>query len=246
MHKLLKISWLNVKNAAYSKEFLLGIIAAFSYSMLWVFLVHPSQYGLEDYDFEFGRFLYVIILYAAVSIIRNDIRFNTTKTIFTGVFSRTEIMISKGIGLIIWGIIFSVIVEINNVLVSCILHEKIGITGFLVFNHLHLFITYIVITFCMGSLMVLIVSIMFSGKKSILFFIVILSMVNFYTAAITTLIGMRPEIAKDFATYIKTPFYNTVLLMQGQFNMKSVLINIAWAVFFCVLSVYIINKREIK
>ena len=246
MHKLLKISWLNVKNSVYSKEFLLGIIALFSYSMLWVFLVHPAQYRLEGYDFEFGRFLYVIILYAAVCIIRNDIRFNTIKTIFTGVFSRTEIMISKGIGLIIWGVIFSVIVEINNVLVSCILYEKIGITGFLAFNHLHLFITYIVIAFCMGSFMVLIVSVMFSEKKSILFFIGILSMVNFYTAAITTFIGRNPEIAKNFSTYMKTPFYNTVLLMQGQFNMKSVLINVAWAVVFCILSAFIIKKREIK
>lgn len=246
MHKLLKISWLNVKNSVYSREFLLGIIAAFSYSLLWVFVVHPAQYRLEGYDFEFGRFLYVIILYAAVCIIRNDIRFNTSKTIFTGVFSRMEIMISKGIGLIIWGIIFSVIVEINNVLVSCILYKKIGITGFLALNHLHLFITYIVITFCMGSLMVLIVSVMFSEKKSVIFIIGILSMVNFYTAAIPILVGRHPEIAKNFSTYMKTPFYNTVLLMQGQFNIKSVLINITWAMLFFILSVFIINKREIK
>ncbi len=246
MHKLLKISWLNVKNSAYSKEFLLGIIAAFSYSMLWVFLVHPKAYPLMGYEFEFGRFLYVLILYASVSILRNDIRSNSTKTIFTGVFSRTEIMISKGIGLIIWGIIFSVIVEINNVLVSCILYEKIGITGFLAFNHLQLFITYIVITFSMGSLMVLIVSIMFNERKSILFFIVIFSMVNFYTAAITILIVRHPEVAQNFSTYMKTPFFNTVMLMQGNFNMQSVLINIVWAVIFCILSIFITNKREIK
>lgn len=246
MHRLLKLSWLNVKNIVHSKEFILGIAAAFSYSMLWVFLVHPSMYELMEYDFEFGRFLYVLILYAAVSILRNDIKSNSTKTIFTGVFSRTEIMISKFIGLIILGIIFSLILEINNVLVACILYKKIGIAGFLSFNHLQLFISYVVITFSMGSLMLLIISILFNEKKSILFFIVIFSMVNFYTAAITTIVGVHPEAAHNFYIYMKTPFYNTVMLMQGQFNMQSVLINTVWAVMFCALSVLVINKREIK
>lgn len=246
MHKLLKMSWLNVKNGAYSKEFLLGIMAALAYSMLWIFFVHPPHYGLGDYDFEIGRFLYVIILYEGVSILRNDIRFNIAKTVFAGVFSRVEIMVSKLISLIIWGIIFSLVVEINNVLAACILHKKIGITGFLAINHLQLFITYIVITLCMGSLMLLIVSIIFSDRKNILFCIMIFSMVNFFTAGITVLIGNHPELTHKFFVYMKTPFYNTTMLMQGNFNMQAVLINIAWAAIFYMSSVFIINKREIK
>lgn len=54
MIRLLKVSWINVKNTAYSKEFLLGIIAAFIYSMLWVLIVHPAKYGLDSYAFELG------------------------------------------------------------------------------------------------------------------------------------------------------------------------------------------------
>lgn len=246
MHKLVKVSWLNVKNTACSKKFLLGIIAAVSYLMLWVLFVHPPKYGLEGYDFELGRFLYVIMLYAAVSTLRDDIRFNTTKAVFTGVFSRIEIMISKGIGLIIWGIIFAVIVEINNVLVSAILYKKIGITGFLAFNHLQLFINYIVITVTMGSLMLLIISMVFNGNKSILFYILIFSMVNFYTAGIPFLIKMNPEMAQKLSVYMKTPFYNVFLLSQGTFNMKAVLINLVWAAIFFIGSTFIINKREIK
>ncbi|AKA68287.1 ABC transporter permease [Clostridium scatologenes] len=246
MHKLLKMSWLNVKNTAYSKEFLLGIIAAFAYSMLWICFVQPPLYGLEGYGFEFGRFLYVMILYAAVSILRNDIKSNCIKTVFTGVFSRTEIMISKSIGLIIWGIIFSIIVEVNNILASIILYKKIGINGFLAFNHLQLFITYIVIAFSMGALMLLIISIIFNESKFILFFIVILSLVNFYSSFISVAIGNHPELINKFSTYMKTPFYNTIALMQGYFTMQSVLINVIWAVIFCALATLIINKREIN
>lgn len=246
MCKLMKISWLNVKNVIYSKEFILGMLAAFAYSLLWILFVHPTMYRLPEYDFEFGRFVYVIILYAAVSILRNDIKSNSAKTVFTGIFGRTEIMISKCIGLIMLGLIFSVLFEIDNILTACILYKKIGISGFMALNHPQLFVTYIVITLSMGSLMVLIVALMFSEKKSILFFIVIFSMVNFYSSAITTLIGVHPEAASNFSVYMKTPFYNTIWLMQGNFGLQPILINLVWTVLLYGLAVFVINKREIK
>ncbi len=246
MKGLLKISWLNVKNIAYSKKFMLGISIAFIYSMMWVFLVRPSRYGLSEYAFEIGRFLYIVILYSAVSLLRNDIKFNTTKTVFTGIFSRVEMMFSKTVSLVILGILFSLIIELNNILVSCILYKKIGISGFLTFNHLELFITYSAIVLCMGSLMFLIVSIMFNESKVVLFFIIFFSMVNFYTAGITVLISRKPEMANKFFIFMKTPFYNIVQLTQGDFNLKSVLISLVWAVLFFIPSIFIINRREIK
>lgn len=246
MHRMLKLSWLNVKNTVFSKEMLIGVIAAFSYSMLWVFFVHPKHYGLQEYDFEIGRFLYIMLLYLSVSLLRNDIRFNTTKAVFSGVFSRTKIMISKAIGLVMVGIILSMIIEVNNVLISLILFNKIGLLGFLSFNHLQLFIDYIAITLAMGSLMILIISLMFNGNKSILFYIAILSMVNFYTAGIPILVKNHPELLHNFIAYMKTPFYNTIILMNGSLNMQPILINLAWAIMFCLSAVFIINKREIR
>lgn len=246
MSRLLTISYLNVKNAVRSKKFLLGIVAAFAYSMLWILIVHPPKYGLDGYDFEFGRLLYLIMLYEAVSVLRNDIKFNTTKAVFTGIYSRIEIMISKGISLILFGFVFYILVEINNILASIILYKKIGIAGFLAFNHLHLLIIYVAITFTMGSLMLLIASIMFNESKSILFFIVFLSMINFYTAGITTLVMRNPEIAPKLSVFMKTPFYNVVMLTQGEFSFQAVLINVLWAVIFFLSSTLIINIREIK
>lgn len=246
MHKLAKISYLNVKNIVKSKEMLIGIIAAYGYSMLWILFVHPSKYGLNEYGFEFSRFLYVIILYASVSILRNDIRWNTTKTIFTGIYSRVEIMVSKAISLILLGGVFYILAEINNILATMILFNKFGFSSFLNFNHLQLFISYISITFTMGSLMLLIVSLKFNDKKSILFYILFLSMVNFYTAAIVVLTTNKPELVETFSSYMKTPFYNVVAMSQGIINLESVVINFLWAVGFLVISFFVISKREIK
>lgn len=246
MNKLIKISWFSVKNSLLSKEFFIGMIVAFFYSMLWGFLVHPPKYGLLDYDFEFGRFLYVIILYETVSILRNDIKSNSVKVMFTGVFSRLEIMLSKGIALIIWGFVFSIAIEVNNLITSCILYKKIGLQGFIEFPHLQLFIKYIAITVCMGSIMLFFISIIFNEKKSILLIIVLFSMINFYSAAITVLVSRQPELAPKFALYMKTFFYNTILLIQGVFAIKPILIEIAWALVFYIFSILVIMRKEIK
>ncbi|NEZ47129.1 hypothetical protein FDF74_07890 [Clostridium niameyense] len=246
MSRLLKISWFNVKNIINSKKFLLGVSLAFVYSLLWILLVHPSKYTLLGYSFEIGRFLYVIILYSTVSMLRDDIKSNSSKTVFSGIFSRVEIMLSKGIGLLILGVLFFLIVEINNLLAAFILYKNIGISGFLNFDHLQLFIVYVVITFCMGSIMLFIISIKFNDKKSILFYILMFSMINFYTSAIVMLVHRKPEFAEKFSLYMKTPFYSSMELTQGYFNKNSLIINIVWALIFFIASIIIMNRREIK
>lgn len=246
MFKLLKLSWLNVKNVLRSKEFLLCIIAAFAYSMLWIFYVHPKQYGLEDYTFEFSRLLYVVILYTSIAILRNDIKANTTKTLFTGIFTRIEVGISKVISLVILGFLFSVIVEINNLFTALCFYKKMGISGFISINHLKIFSTYIVITFSMGALLLLITSIIFNGKKTILYFVLLLSAVNFYGIIFVNMVRNDLEFAKKIPLYMKTPFYNSTALMTGEFPIDGALITIGCGVIFSIISILIMNKREIR
>lgn len=245
MHNLLKLSWLNVKNKMFSRIFLFGIACAFAYPLLWVFAVH-RKYPLDLYCFEMGRFMYVIMLYAAVSLIRDDIKNNTTKTVFTGVFSRTEIMISKAISLIIWGCVFAFFLEVNNIIISAILHKTIGINEFLSVNHIQLFINYIVILFSMGGLMLLIAAIAFNDSKNILFYILLLGMINFFTSAVVTTVHRTPELKTRFMYYIATPFYNTVELAGWDFDPQAILTNVLWGLVFLAIATLIINKREIK
>lgn len=246
MDRLLKIAYLNVKNVLRTKELLLGIIVAFGYSMLWILVVHPPKYDLEGYSFEFERFLFVIMLYAAVSLLRDDIRFNTSKTVFTGILNRIEIMFSKFISLLMLALIFFVVAEINNILASVLLHSKIGIIGFFAHSHIQMFITYVVTTIVMGSIMLLIVSISFNESKSILFYILFLAMINFYTSGITMLVFRNPELKDKLWGYMITPFYNVSALNQGIFTVRAVLISLIWALVFLLATTVVISRREIK
>lgn len=245
MRNLLKLSWLNVKNKMFSKIFLFGIICAFAYPLLWVFAV-PKKYPLDLYCFEMGRFMYVIMLYVAASLLRDDIKNNTTKTVFTGIFSRTEIMISKAISLVIWGCVFAFFLEVNNIIISAILHKTIGISGFLNVNHIQLFINCIVILFSMGGLMLLIAAIAFNDSKNILFYILFLAMINFFTSAIVTMVHRTPELKTRFMYYIATPFYNAVELSGWDFSAQAILTNVIWGLIFIIIATLIINRREIK
>ncbi|QAA33416.1 hypothetical protein [Clostridium manihotivorum] len=246
MDRLLKISYLNAKNLCKSKEFIIGLFASFAYSMLWVLVVHPPKYDLYGYSFEFGRVFFLIVLYMTVSVLRDDIRFNTTKTIFTGIFNRVEIMFSKAISLLILGVVFYVVAEINNILAALLLYSRIGISGFLSFAHWQLLIIYVITAFTMGSLMLLIAAFSFSDSKSVLFYIVFIAMINFYTAGVTMLLHRQPALKEKLWGYMITPFYNVVLLNQGYFNIKSVYINLLWAIGFILVSMIVVSRREIK
>lgn len=246
MIKLIKLALFNVKNVIYSRNFMFCIIGAFAYSMFWFLGVHPKLYGLREYTFEFTRFLYVVMLYASTLIFQNDIKSNTVKTLFTGIYTRTEIMISKAISLILLGGVFAIIVEINNLFISLCSYKKIGIKGFLSLNHVEIFITYIGIVFSMGWLLLLIVSVMFKEKKRILAYILILATMNFFNSGIIALISRKPEIAQKFSTYIKTPFYKASELMVGEFYMNGLLTLIVCGMIFFILSALVMNNREIR
>jgi ABC-2 type transport system permease protein len=252
MIKLLKLSSLNVKNIVRSRESILLIMGAFAYSIMWVVLVQirsMNSFQLVDYSNEFGRFLFVAILYMSVSILRNDIRAGTTRTIFTGIFTRTEIMLSKIISLIMLSVFIALLVEANNLLIAILQYSKIGIYGFLSINHFQIIITYIVIAFSMGSLMILITSIAFSEKKSMLLVILFLSTINFYNAALVTMVYRDPLFIGKISIYAKTPFYiwtDSISIISGKAYINGLLIALVYGVVFSVLSIYIINKREIK
>ena len=247
MLKILRITWLNIKSILCSKEVLMGIALSFAYSMLWILAIHPKHMPLEGYDAEFGRFLYMVILYVGISILRNDIRSNTIKCVLTGTLSRRKIMLAKQLALLACGFFFFLLMELNSILAAVILHNKIaGIGSYLSFNHVELLIAYITITLGMGNLMILIVAVIFNDKKSILGWIVFLAMVNFYNFGLVTFLGNNSRLAGKFGLYLKTSIYSTSELMMGIVNSKTVSINVVSALVLFVISTLVIAKREIK
>ncbi|KOC32728.1 ABC transporter permease [Clostridium botulinum] len=249
MTNLLKLSFLNVKNIVRSKAFIALTIGAVMYSLVFFIAGNSRLLRLQTYSIEFGRFLYVAILYGSVSIIRKDIVSNTTKTIFTGIFNRVEIMLSKLISLIFLGLIFYIMVECDALLIGLLDYKKMGINQFIKMPHFQTMLVYIVLTFSVGAFMFLINSIIFKKGKNILFSILILSAINFNNAIVVTLAYRNSAFAEKISLYAKTPFYIWTDLFLGlsnqNVNIAQILISILYGLLFFVCSTFIINKREI-
>ncbi|KEI07188.1 membrane protein [Clostridium botulinum] len=249
MTKLLKLSFLNTKNVVRSKQFIAFIIAAFAYSLALFIATRSTNTKLQLYFNEFGRFLYVVILYASVSILRGDVISNTTKTIFTGIFTRKEVMLSKLISLIFLGIIFYLIVEVDALLIGLMDYKRMGLQQFLEMQHGEIMLIYIVLTFSMGTLMFLINSIIFKKGKSILFSILTLTAINFNNAIIVTSAHRSPAFAEKIWIYAKTPFYIWTDLSLKSFtevlNIEQLLMSIVYGLVFFGFAIFIISKREI-
>ncbi|EDS78403.1 putative membrane protein [Clostridium botulinum C str. Eklund] len=249
MTKLLKLSFLNTKNVVRSKQFIVFIIAAFAYSLAFFMATSSRNIKLQSYSNEFGRFLFVVILYASVSILRGDIISNTTKTIFTGIFTRIEVMFSKLISLIFLGFIFYLIVEVDALFIGLLDYKRMGLQKFLEMQHGQIMIIYIVITFSVGTLMFLINSIILKKGKNILFAIVTLTAINFNNAFIVTLSHRSSVFAEKIWIYAKTPFYIWTDLSLRSFtevlNIEQLLMCIVYGLVFFGFATFIISKREI-
>lgn len=244
MNKVLKISWLTFKNIVVCPKSRFGIMISFLYSFLWIFIVRPKSFPLLAFTAEYFRLLYIVILYFCFKIIGEDVKNNAIKTLFTGNLTRIKIINIKMATLLLLGIFFSILGEINNLIVALVFNNKFGILKFLEINHVNFIISIISITFTMGTLCLLIYSFNLKSKIIVTITIIVLSILNFYTALTVTAVYCNfIEMNNNINIFMKTPIYITAdLIMNFQFTN---LLYLVWGIIFYLGFMIVMSKREI-
>ncbi len=235
------------KNLLLSKNNIIGVSISFLYSLLWILLIHPKQYSVLNYTIEYFRLLYILILYLSFQLLDVDVKNNIHINLFTGVFTRIEIIISKFISLIFMGIYFALIGEVNNLMVCLLAKNGFGIESFLKINHVNFLLSIIIIIFTMGSLCLLILSCKLKSTTILTICTVFLSALNFSNALLVSRIEFQHyPITPVINMYKITPLYLTTNLMM-QFNLSNCILYLGWGglLFFCLFSV-IMSKKEIN
>lgn len=244
MNKTLKLSWLTFKNVVLSPSSIFSIIISFGYSFLWIFMVRPKSYLVVDFTGEYFRFLYVVILYFCFKIMGEDVKNNAIKTLFTGNLTRVQVVNTKIISLLLIGVFFSILGEINNLIVALVLNNKFGMLAFLKINHLSFIMSIISVTFTMGTLCLLIYSVNLKSKISSTLTIIVLSVINFYTSVIVTGVNCNfIQISNGIKIFMKTPIYMTTKSIMF-FQIES-LLYFLWGFLFYLGFMIIMKKREI-
>lgn len=244
MNKILKLSWLTFKNTVISPSSILGIFISFLYSFLWIFIVQPESFLLLNFTTEYFRLLYIIILYFCFKIIREDVKNNAIKTLFTGSLTRFQIVNIKVTTLLLIGVFFSILGELNNLIVALVLNHKFGLLAFLKINHFDFIMSIVSMTFTMGTLCLLIYSFNLKSKNISTITIIILGILNFQTALIVTSVEYNSiEITNGLNIFMKTPIYMTTDLILN-FHISN-LLYLTWGFLFYLIFMLIMNKREI-
>lgn len=246
MTKLIKLSFSMFKNIILSKENIIGIAISFLYSFLWIIVVHPKQYLVLSYTTEYLRLLYILIIYLSFQLLDVDVKNNIHINLFTGVFTRIQISISKFISLLFMGVYFALICEFNNLFVCLFAKNNFGISAFLKLNHVNFLLSVIIIVFTMGSLCLLILACKLKSRMLVTTCTVFLGLLNFYTTVIVAHYEFQSNpITPGISVYMKTPMYITTKLMI-QFNLSNSILYLGWGVLFFFLFSSIMNKKELS
>lgn len=246
MTKLIKLSFSMFKNLVLSKENIIGVIISLLYSLLWIRVVHPEQYLVLNYTTEYFRLLYILIIYLSFQLLDVDVKNNIHISLFTGVFTRVQIIVSKFISLLFMGVYFALIGEFNNLMVCLLSKNKFSIESFLKINHVNFVLSVIIIVFTMGSLCLLILSCKLKSKIIITICTVFLGFLNFCTTYMVVLYEFQNNpITPAISVYMKTPMYITTKLML-LFNLSNSILYLGWGLLFFFLFLFIMNRKEVS
>lgn len=243
---MIKLSFAMFKNTILSKKSIMGIAISFIYSLLWIFIVHPDKFGIVNFTTEYFKLLYILIIYLSFQLVDFDVKNNILINLFTGVFSRLQIIMSKLISLIFMGIYFAFIGELNNLFVSIASPKSFGISKFLEINHPKFILSIILVTFTMGSLSLLILSLNLKSKVISTLATIVLGFINYSSYLIVTSAEyLHNPVTPIINCFMKTPMYNTAKLLL-EFNCSNAIVYIGWGILFFFLFAVIMNKKEIS
>ena len=245
MSKTIRISWINFKNILLSRGALAGIGISFIYSALWIFLVKPGAYSIINFTSEYFRYIYILILYFSFQALASDVRNNVARILFTGTMTRMQVINSKIITLMFIGIFFSIVGELNNIIVTICLNDRLSLSDFLQIDHLQFIVSIITLTFVMGNLCLAILSFNLKSKMVINISVILLGVLNFnITFLITAIEFYKIGITNALYVITKTPIYITGKVIM-KFQVFNPILYMVWGILFYLIFIFIMRKKEI-
>lgn len=237
LDRVLKVTLLEIKKRSFLKDLAYFLIFTVSMSILSYFLTKQllANSSVSEIPIFILRFISYILLVICSFSLTSEFANKTDKMIFTGIFSRNEIIISKLISFICASLICFTVYEI-----SCAVCGTFSIKLFL--NSLCVFLAY---SFTLGSFLLFISTITSNFLVTgiigyVLYFDLMLALLNQALAS--------NSVSQTSKSIIKSiPFYvaNTGFL-NGSYSIQNLLVMFISGIIFLTGACVIINKKEIR
>ena len=94
MSNIIKLANRDFRNIIKNKGFWISFSIALFFVLIWLHR-KPKTFQAENYQFEFFRVVLFIIIYYSSVMLSKEFKFGTVKNLFTGAFTRVEILVEK-------------------------------------------------------------------------------------------------------------------------------------------------------
>lgn len=237
MERILTVVSLEFKR----KKFIKNILISISVLIPILFLCFIIDKSIDISNIVLGTVPYMILGNGCFCLTQ-EFTNKTDKIIFTGVFKRYEIMISKLFNSFITSLIYFIFFQIALILYNLFINQDISqlISFTTVINNLYVFFIY---TFTLSSFMLL-VSVVTSNS----IFTGIITYVFYFDLIITLLSNVVESSSNKMVTILieKLPFYIAVTGFNNlNYNFNQSIVMIVSGCIFFVIACAIINKKNI-
>lgn len=237
MERILTVVSLEFKR----KKIIKNILISISVLIPILFLCFIIDKSIDISNIVLGTVPYMILGNGCFCLTQ-EFTNKTDKIIFTGVFKRYEIMISKLFNSFITSLIYFIFFQIALILYNLFINQDISqlISFTTVINNLYVFFIY---TFTLSSFMLL-VSVVTSNS----IFTGIITYVFYFDLIITLLSNVVESSSNKMVTILieKLPFYIAVTGFNNlNYNFNQSIVMIVSGCIFFVIACAIINKKNI-
>lgn len=203
----------------------------------------PIYYAKSNY-----MVLLLLIVIAGAFVLGRDFTHNTYTYVFTGVYSKAEIILSKVLAMIEFGVViwlFQLLLTILFSIIFVVTNRKFQLENILNFELLNMLTFYIILSALIGSFLILVASISFNVVSPAfwgisIFMIVQTAVYNFFYLIETGLIT-KPK----WAYLIELLPQGVMVKWNGQFWIRHISILLIYILINIVISIIVINKKEL-
>ncbi|RCX19467.1 ABC-2 family transporter [Anaerobacterium chartisolvens] len=240
---LVKIEFINTFRPVLIKT---AFVVSVIYVLFWL-KAGPASFEVKDYLSQYFSVIRFAIILASVFILGREFKNGTYKYTFTGCFSRMSILFSKiiaiaGLGFICW--LLQVLIKIIIVLWTGKGTLYNDIFNYELFSTL---IIYVAVAALIGSFSILVTSISFSLKATMIYTLLLFGIIQFYAPIF--IIGIEKaenipfwfELIKISPTYIIFDWNDTF-----KFQIIQLIFMLIYIILFLGFSILILKKKDLN
>ncbi|BCZ44260.1 hypothetical protein psyc5s11_03270 [Clostridium gelidum] len=245
-NKIFKLAFedlrITIKSIYVKAFFFLAIVFS-----VMLFNVKPNEtprYYVESNDMV----LIVLIIIAGAFVLGRDFTHNAYTYVFTGVYSKAEIILSKVLtmiqfGIVIW--IFQLLLTMVFSIIFIVTNRKVELGSILNFELLNMLVFYVILSALIGSFLILVTSISFNVVTptfwGISIFMILKIAVYNFTYVIENGLITKPK----WAYLIGLLPQGVLTKWHGQFWIKEISILLIYIFINIVVSIIVINKKQL-